>query len=92
MSNDNPKPPKPKIPAWGYLFAGLCILLPILTLGGAIPGAVGFGGAAACVGVSRDDKKSIGIRIALCAAIVFACWMVVGAVVLLVAKARRSNY
>lgn len=91
MNNDTPKNSKPPIPVWGYVFAGLCVLLPILTLGGAIPGAVGFGGAAACVGISRDSKKSVGVRIAICAAIVFACWLIVGAVVLLLAKSRSTS-
>jgi len=91
MSTENQKPPKPPIPAWGYVFAGACGILPVLTLGGAIPGAVGFGGAAACIGISRDQSKSVGVRVAICIAIAVACWLIVGAVALFFANKQRDT-
>ena len=71
--------PKPPIPPWAWLFAAACGIIPILTLGGAIPGAIGFGGAAACVGVSRDATKPIGLRLGICIGITILCWgLVIG--------------
>jgi hypothetical protein len=91
MSTENQKPPKPPIPAWGYAFAGACAILPFLTLGGAIPGAVGFGGAAACIGVSREPTKSVGVRVAICAAITVVCWLIVGGVVFYFTRNQRGR-
>jgi hypothetical protein len=91
MAADNEKPPKPPIPYWGYIFAGVCGILPVLTLGGAVPGAVGFGGAASCIAVSRDPSKSVGVRVAICAGIGLVCWMVVGALFFWMASKRRGS-
>ena len=67
---------KAPIPPWAWIFAVACGIIPILTLGGAIPGAIGFGGAAGCVAVARDATKAVGTRVGLCVAIVVACWVV----------------
>jgi hypothetical protein len=91
MDTENQKPPKSPIPAWGYVFAGACGILPVLTVGGAIPGAVGFGGAAACISISRDPSKSVAARVAICAAIAVVCWLAVGALVLWMATKRHGG-
>jgi len=49
---------KPPIPWWAWLFAGACILIPIITLGGAVPGALGAGSAGGCVYVARNPAWS----------------------------------
>jgi hypothetical protein len=74
------KPPptnKLPIPPWAWIFAVACGILPVLTLGGAIPGAIGFGGAGGCIAVARNDQLSIPARIAACAGITAACWLLV---------------
>ena len=73
--------PKPPIPRWAWLFAAACGIIPVLTLGGAIPGAIGFGGAAGCVGVARNGSMSVTARVGICTAITLACW--IGVVALL---------
>jgi hypothetical protein len=65
---------KPPIPAWAWVFAAACGVIPVLTLGGALPGAIGFGGAAASVAVARDPEKSPGARFGICLAITALCW------------------
>jgi hypothetical protein len=70
--------PKPPIPAWAWIFAVACGIIPVLTLGGAIPGAIGFGGAAGCVGVARGESMPLAGRIAACVAITVGCWVLVG--------------
>lgn len=70
-------PAKPRIPAWAWLFVIGCGIIPVLTLGGAIPGAIGFGGAGGCIAIARDPQKPVGLRIALCAAVTAVCWVLV---------------
>jgi hypothetical protein len=62
------------VPFWGYLCAGLCILIPIVTVGGAIPGAIGFAGAGACMTMARSAKMNRDIKIALCLGVTLLCW------------------
>lgn len=62
-------------PAWAWVFAGACILIPIVTLGGALPGAIGFGGAAGVRQVARDRSMPVELRVALVIGIVIACWV-----------------
>lgn len=68
------KPPKPPIPWWGWVCAGMCILIPFVALGGAIPGAIGAGGAGGCVAVARHPTMSMGARVGICVAITIGCW------------------
>lgn len=72
MSNQNT--PKPPIPAWAWLFGAVCFLIPVLTVGGAVPTAIGFGGAFYCIAVSRNPKKTTGLRLLRCAAATAVCW------------------
>lgn len=67
--------PKPRAPAWAWLFVALCVAIPVLSLGGAIPGAIGGGGAFACHAVARDARKGAGVRVAICVAITVVCWV-----------------
>jgi len=75
------KQPKPPIPWWAWLFAAGCIAIPVITIGGAIPGALGAGGAAGCVGVARLPGRSVAFRIGICAAILAGCWALFGVLI-----------
>lgn len=88
MSTQKEQKPKPPIPWRGYLFAGACGIIPILTLGGAIPGAIGVGGAAGCIAVARDPAKSIPARVGICASISGVCWILFVVLVVLVARKK----
>ena len=63
------------IPAWAALFAAACGVIPLLTLGGGIPTALGFGGASGCIAVARNPKIDIPSRVILCAGITIGCWV-----------------
>ena len=65
---------KPSIPAWAWVFAASCGIIPFLTLGGAIPGAIGFGGAGGCMSTARNRSLPLGIRFVVCLAITIGCW------------------
>jgi hypothetical protein len=78
-----PSTDKPPIPGWAWLFVVACGLIPIVSLGGGIPAALGCGGAAACVGVARNPAQSLEVRIGLCCGITVLCWgLFVGLLVL----------
>jgi len=62
------------IPKWSYAFVGACVLIPIVSLGGAIPAALGIGGAAGVAALARDESKPLGTRLALSAAVCVGCW------------------
>ena len=65
---------KPRIPGWAWVFAAGCVLIPIVTMGGAIPGAIGGGGAFGCVAIARDPSKPVATRVILCAVVNGICW------------------
>jgi len=65
---------KQPVPRWVWLFAAACIAIPVLSLGGAIPGAIGVGGAFYCVAVARQSGKTTRRKLVHCAAATAACW------------------
>ena len=67
--------PASPIPGWAWIFVVVCALIPILSLGGAIPAAIGFGGAYGCIAIARDLSKSVNMRIGLCVGISILCWV-----------------
>jgi hypothetical protein len=66
---------KAPVPPWAWLFVVACGAIPIVTLGGAIPAALGAGGASGCVGVARNPHMDVGTRVSLCTAITLGCWL-----------------
>lgn len=75
-------------PAWSYAFSAACFAIPLVTLGGAIPVALGFGAGAACQAIAKDANKSIGARVVLCAVVTAAAWGLLGAILLVVMSSR----
>lgn len=69
-------------PAWAYVFAAACLAVPLVTMGGAIPAGLGFGGAAGCMATARNQEMSVGARVGLCVLITAGVW--IGFVILLV--------
>jgi hypothetical protein len=68
------------MPGWAWPFVLACVAIPVVTLGGAIPAALGFGSASLCAGMSRRDG-SIALRVAVCAAIALGAWGVLAGVI-----------
>lgn len=63
-------------PKWSVLFAVMCMLIPIVTMGGALPAALGFGGAWLSLKVSRA-KFPLALKIIACIGITILCWFLV---------------
>jgi len=61
-------------PKWAWLFIVGCAAIPVVALGGAIPGAIGFGGAAGCYQISINEERATNTKIALCVGITAICW------------------
>lgn len=78
-------------PAWAYLFAGACGLIPIVALGGMIPIAIGLGGAGSCVSVARVSSMPVIARVLICLLITGACWIGFGLLIALVLAATSSS-
>ena len=83
------KPPKGPIPGWAWAFAVACGLLPVVTLGGAIPGALGLGCAAGCIEVARKATRPVGQRVAICAGLTALCWGLFVVFIVVVAMLRK---
>jgi hypothetical protein len=66
-------------PAWGWFFAVACGIIPVLTLGGAIPTGVGLGGAQMCLTVARSRSLPGLVQVFLCLTITASCWIIVAA-------------
>jgi hypothetical protein len=77
------------LPKWSYAFIGACAIIPVLTVGGAVPAAIGFGGAAGVAAVARDETKGSGLRLAVSASIAAACWVALLLFLQAVGRAQR---
>lgn len=61
-------------PRWAWIFMILCILIPVVSMGGAIPGALGVGGAAGCASLAKSKKMKKSMRIVSCIELTVLCW------------------
>lgn len=64
------------MPAWGYVFMAACGLIPVVSLGGAVPAVIGAAGAVGCLGAARDGSKGLAERAGRCLAITAGCWVI----------------
>jgi hypothetical protein len=69
-------PTSKSIPGWAWLFVAACIAIPIVSLGGCIPGAIGAGGAAGCAAVARSQDLPNVLKVVLCIVIAVVSWIV----------------
>jgi hypothetical protein len=76
------------VPLWTWAFVVACALIPIVSLGGAIPGAIGFGGAAGCYAIAKDDSKETATRVLLCIGVTVLCWVLFIGLILAVGGSR----
>lgn len=77
------------VPGWAWIFIVACGLIPVITLGGAVPATIGVGGASAVISLARLRSWSVVMRAGACAAVTLACWLSLG--LLLVAIGRTAS-
>lgn len=63
------------MPGWGWVFVGACGLIPIVTLGGCFPAAIGGGGASICWSIGHDPTLDDGRKLAYCLGATAATWL-----------------
>lgn len=63
--------PRPK---WVLAFVILCVAIPIVSLGGAIPVLLGLVGAALCATISRSSVSTL-IKVLLCIVTTLVAWV-----------------
>jgi hypothetical protein len=79
---------KHRLPRWVWFFAAACFAIPVLTIGGAIPTAIGFVGAFYCMAVARQANKSTRKKLVRCMGTTAACWILFLVLVGTVASVR----
>jgi len=77
------------MPGWAWLFVVGSLAIPVVCLGGAIPGALGFGAAAGCASVSKRTDWRTPARVMLCAAIAGGAWVLLLAFAVGVASLQK---
>ena len=82
---------KAATPQFGYFFAALCVAIPFITLGGAIPAVLGFGGSGACLGVARSRSVAFSLRFIVCLGITVVCWLLLVTVLIELNPTLKKN-
>ena len=77
------------LPGWAWVFVIGCLAVPIVSLGGAVPGALGFGGAAGCANMAKKAGWEVLPRVMACAAITGGVWLVFVAFIVAVASVQK---
>ena len=62
------------IPRWAWIPAFACFAIPVVSLGGAIFGALGGGAGGYCLTVAKKTGRSVRVRAIHCAVIVVLSW------------------
>jgi hypothetical protein len=78
-------------PQFAYFFAAVCAAIPIATLGGCIPVALGLGGAGLCMGISRAYAIPAAVRFVACMVVSIACWLVFVAIVIAMSPTAKKR-
>jgi hypothetical protein len=78
------------VPKWAWVFMIACALIPVITLGGALPALIGFGGVGTTLTISRMKNWSVPLRAGVCAAVALACWGALGLLVTVVGTVKAG--
>lgn len=63
------------IPKWAWIFASACFAIPVVALGGLIPGALGGVAGGLCLDIARKTGTTVRTRAIRCGAVVAASWI-----------------
>lgn len=75
------------VPRWGWPFILACAVIPFLTMGGAVPSAIGMGCAAANWKIASSER-SPAMRVGMMSGVTLFAWVLVIALVLAVGAAQ----
>jgi hypothetical protein len=74
------------IPGWAYIFCGLCLLMPVIALGGCAPILLGVGGSSLCAGLARWRVIPAILRVLGCVFITGCAWILFAALMVAVTR------
>lgn len=77
-------------PRWAWVFMGLCVLIPFVTLGGAVPAVIGFLGAWGSAKLAAKSSWPVTLRVILCLLATLASWVVLLVFIAWVQSLRQS--
>src|SRR5262249_34550023 len=79
------------LPKWALAFMVACAVIPVVSLGGALPALLAIGGVRGVLSAARASRWSTGIRAGVCALIMVACWGAFGLVLITVSGGRTNT-
>jgi hypothetical protein len=74
------------LPGWSWLFIVACAAIPIISLGGLVPGAIGFGAATGCASVAGNKSLDTVTRMIFCVGITIFAWALFIGFIILIAS------
>lgn len=74
-----PESSKAELAWWQWLLVGMCAIIPILTMGGALPALIGIGGASTNWKLATSNR-STGTKALLMGAVAVSSWLVLAVV------------
>jgi len=74
LNSQKPYAPLPKMPVWTWIFIVASLAIPVVTLGGAIPGMIGGLGAAVNAKIAYTQKWNTQTRILICVLATGVAW------------------
>ena len=80
-----PYEPLKPMPIWGWVFVVLCLAIPVLATGGAIPVVIGVMGASSCAKTACSVRGTKIAKMINCIFVTVFCWIIwLGLIMLLV--------
>lgn len=63
------------MPKWNWIFIVMCLAIPIISMGGALPVLIGLMGAMWTCRVASANKRSVVVKMLCCWGIAMLCWI-----------------
>lgn len=74
LETGQPVMPLLPLPRWALILIAVCLFIPLFTLGGALPAAIGLTGAYVCAVIARRPNWTAARRAGLSIGVTVACW------------------
>lgn len=74
ITTGQPVAPRVPLPKWAWIFIVACVAIPLITLGGTLASAIGFGGAYVCLDIARRETWQPKRRVAAVAGVTLLCY------------------
>ena len=85
VDSQTPYAPLKPMPKWGWIFVVLCLAIPVLASGGAIPIVIGILGASSCAKTACAVRGTTIAKVINCIFVTVFCWIIwLGLVMMLI--------